>query len=238
MALLYMSHCQATSVVTFWTDSWVVLGTDSLRHISVMGLVRACKLVRVGDIFFAMDGELGSEAGNFDARRIAFEAMSSPGSMEGRFKIFQQSLTIGLPGLIAQRRRDRPDIYRNWAKPISPAPIMGVVFVGFEGGRSKIIICDYMLDINNPKMFAPRRVDTQRNLAPFGFGYYSGAVGKSIDDLYARSVYTMLGPEEATDRLIRAAAILFPEMVGLPVAIARIDGSGPRWIKHPSSCAE
>ena len=237
--LLCMSRCQATSVVTFWTDSWVVLGTDSLRHSDTLGLIQACKLIHVRDVFFAMDGELGSGGINFDARSIAFEAMNRTGSMETRFSVFQRNLELRLTKFIEYRRTATPNSYRDWAKPINPEPIMGAVFVGFEGGRSQIIICNYMLATSNPKMFRPDRLDTQKNAAPFHFGYYSSAAGKSINDLHARTIYGMVGPEKATERLIQAAAILYPEYVRPPVAIVKIDANGPKWIpKEPDLCIE
>lgn len=238
VVLICLSPCKATSVVTFWTDSWIVLGADSLRRDDVRGPIQVCKLIHVGNAFFAMDGQLGSVGINFDARNIAFEAMNRSGSMESRFSIFQQNLELKLPKFIEFRRTATPNEYRDWAKSINPDPIMGIVFVGFEDGKSKIIICNYMLDINNPKMFRPDRLDTERNAAPFRFGYYSSAAGKSINDLHARTIYGMVGPEKATDRLIQAAAILYPEFVGPPVAIVRIDGSGYTWVRRPALCTE
>jgi hypothetical protein len=99
VVLLASGTCSATAVAVFWTDAWVVLGTDSKRTVDGKP-VTLCKLEHVNDVYFAMDGHVNNVKIDYDARKIARTVMAGPGTIQARFDEFRRQVTAKIPNLV------------------------------------------------------------------------------------------------------------------------------------------
>ena len=223
--LCFAAPCgHATTVVVFWTDSWIVLATDSLS-IGANKRITACKIDEAKDVVIVMDGLTSNSILNFNARSIAKETMVGSGSIEQRYDTFAKRIGADLPKVVERSRQYNPEEYKTWIG--REDYILGVVFAAVENEHPKIIIVRFWLNPNSD--VTPERVDTNK-VRP-----YVAAYGECIRTECAIQQAREHGPVIAADKVINAGIAIDPDSSGPPVSIVRVDAKGVNWLQ-PGLC--
>jgi hypothetical protein len=222
-----------TALVLFYTDSWAVLGIDSLIIRFDGQPITTCKMEHVGGVFFAMAKTLSDtdSGGNYDAMKIARESMAAvPRSIAQRYEVFEQALKAKLIPATQRARLLNDPNYRKW---ISGDYILAAAFVGIEGG--KVVAITKRFELKSNGGIGPR--EEQKIVSGTGLTYFPAAEAMAIDPRLVP--VERVGAEVATERIIKAAIAIAPEVVGPPIAIVRLDSKGYKWFgTRPSFCPE
>lgn len=227
LASVFGPCSRATSVVAFWTDDWIVLGTDSAEGSffdpTSTPPTTKCKLEHVKDTYFAMAGLVKTTGIPYDVRAKARESISEPGkTMTQHFLNLESYLTMWVPLTI------NPNLRKG-------QPGLEVFFAGSENGRPVLMIERFAADGEGGSL-PPERIDLGAAKIN-GLGYYAAGYGAVILGSAARVLCKRLGPEVAVERAIAAMIAFAPEDVRGPISIVRIEGGKSKWIK-PGLCRE
>lgn len=226
----------ATSIVVLATPDQIIVAGDSL---SVSGSSRdysTCKIIRVGNLFFASSG-IGTDTA-FDIRKIARESGQGPTDLE-TLRRFEAAY---FPAFISEMDfliKTDPDTYR---RQVLENGASAILFFGFESGHSFFHARAYNHDLYPPSSVSVKSAfDCPGSNCPTFRGTRISHVFLGRAD--AITHYLDIHPPRSERSLALLATKLVqleisdvPTEVGRPVDVLRVTKKGGCWIKHKKKC--
>jgi hypothetical protein len=224
-----------TTVVAIRTNTEIILAADS-RIVAVgdtpQNVGTTCKIVRVGDIYFASAGLLRDTRNTFNVRDAVVEASGGGGGPSDVVLRFEQVIRGPLIRTIQQIKDEHPAYFRS---ELDNKNALEIAFGAFEHGTPKLFVRSFLVSQNG------HSVDVARVDCP---GVCSGDIGSvflgrhSIIDKFmdANPHFFRIGWEQSIERLIGLEASARPNDVSLPANVLRIHANGSQWLTRNEVC--
>jgi hypothetical protein len=234
---LVVEKAEATSVVAARNPTSVVIGADSKATVADGPKVETrtiCKIRSANGVYWALAGSdfqaTLRSGGVTNVDKIASDAMSGKGSLSDRVLIFKAAVEPILDLVLADARYENPSVFqRIYMHPLS------INFIAFSDGVPELHAIDYVTTINASNGEVHVRPNSEIALPnpflPPAFNVTSGEA-----DAIKRYVYQH---PDAKSLFIHPAFVKKmleleiqdePNIVGAPVAVVKIDASGPHWV--------
>lgn len=221
-----------TTIVIVRTPTELVVGADSKRVLAADKTITksACKIVQVGDLFFAVAGIAEDTETGFSVASVAARAAEFPGTIRSKVKSFENSIVGPLRSTVEKFRHDYPNLYPRQFGP-GANPLM-IAFFGLEGTTPVLLFRAFKITSygSQPAVITIDRRDCPGDCIT---GEDSLVLGKG--DAIRR--FMMENPThlkttnlvEAVRHLIEIEIEANPDEVDAPIDILRIDRSGSSW---------
>ncbi len=243
---------RATTIVVLRTPDQIVVAGDSLSGLtrvrdSLTGIAgetknSACKIIRVGNVFFASSGIGSDSETGFDVREIA----RASGEESNGLLTLQNFERVYLPSLAKELnflRLANPAVYQKQSVENGPSAI---VFFGFESGSTFFHARGYgasssifgeAVSVRTVSAFdcpgdnCPVKRDSR--IANVNFGS-SAAILRYLAPLVVPEADLLT----VANKLVELEITDNPSEVGGPIDILRVTKNGGCWIKHEKECGK
>ena len=229
---LLNSTALATSIAILRSRDTIYVGADSHRTYrnpngTYAGSV--CKIVPAGRFVFVASG-LTYFAGQ-DVADIAVKAVHDARSMTDAVEAFRSRLTSFLPkAFVAETELDPAWDDRG------NRLLLEAAFLGFEQGRSEVILEWYRRDANGLLVSDRRTYDAA---IPGHYDFIFAGKRRAIDRFMANRSIVIRGDLDAIGFITQAIRLEIadsPQSTGPPIDILQIAANGRRWLEHKPGC--
>jgi len=227
----------ATTIVIIRNDSAVYIGADSrLADEHGQSLGRECKIIKIGDYYFAHAGLGMDPLYGFNIQKIAFDIFSSNNLFAHKLDTFISHVDSECTAYLDRIENKRPDIY---ARIVNGRINIETVVAGREEGIAffKVIKFSAATAEHGAQIYTPVRYscpgDCEGGKVVAMMGQMENSE-KIVDD-WAYSM--MRNPAKAINFLINRE-IKNNKKVGPPITILKIGRKETTWLQHDELCPD
>ncbi|MCH7748113.1 MAG: hypothetical protein IH939_08450 [Acidobacteria bacterium] len=228
---------RATTLAIIRTPEQVIIAADSLL-VWYGGDRRpqlTCKLDTHDDVIFAVAGLVRSPENDFDARAFVTMVLGTPGTLEERALVLERLIRGRLLGTLTRIRHELP---RLFAEQLESGFVLNVTLATMRNHVAQLEMRDFYaetapdgtLQLRVVRISCPR--DCPRATEVFGVGE-TAAMMQHLSSLPhfpadLPGLAKQLVEIEIADR---------PALVGPPVGVVRVGGTGVEWLHRRRACA-
>src|SRR5262249_28091750 len=216
-----MKELFGSTVVAVRTDNELVIGADSrIVDAARTKVDDACKIIQVGNVFFAHTGLAGNRSIGFDVQETAAEAIANGNSHEERIQIFAQLVGNPLHRILVATKQQAPEFY---AQVVQGQSAMSVVLCSVEN-RTPILSYVEFKPVDHPQsdnglaVMIEHEVDVRSQTEDPAF-VVIGHKDAIVRTLQAEPHIWRRGIVSVVRSLIDAEIENTPDFVGPPVAL-------------------
>lgn len=229
----------ATSIIGFRASDRFIIAADSkvvLTGKGIGGPPTACKISRSGDFYFALAGLVNDRNRSFFPYETAGRSFRIGDSFDHNLARMDQAVSISLSIEMARLKTEDPDDFAVFHKP-------GIDTLSIIGGE--------MID-GTPHMFSrgfqyddqTETVSTSRASCPGdcsnggGMFFFIGETNLStrMANEFLDDTKAVHDPIAEVRKIVEAEIRTYPEIVGPPITILRVDKNGASWPSNDSGC--
>ena len=255
MISLFMlpSAAFATSIVAVRNNDEIVIAADSKTTLTPardgMGepeSIAKCKIVQVGNLFFASAGSAGIGSvefyGNvdpvFNLKEVIAKGLAGKGRIADKVNKLEKDLVINLAQIAEKARQDNAAFF---LERFVKHPIHSVIVAGLENGELLLMVRTFKLIISPSgslsfeigRFTCPGDCDS-----PF-ITLFEGQTEAIRTYLQVNRYFLYrTDPVTAVRNLVDLEISTNPSFVGAPVDILRITRKGTEWIQRKSLCPD
>jgi hypothetical protein len=240
LVLLMAGQAAATTIVAVKTPHEIVIGADSKVTDTFGGALanQACKIVQVGNLFFAYEGMTRNRRTGFDIVKLAAQALAlkPTASLAEKVSILTGFVTSRLFTELPNVKQYDPDTYRE--KIEGSRTFLTLLIAGFEGGQPLLFVRGFRA-VPLSRQTIGVSVVPDDCLADCRDEIVVRSLGETaaIDGLPEETPgFWTNGAAEGVRRLIETEIAARSEYVGPPIDILRIDKTGATWMQKKPSC--
>jgi len=239
---LAAGSAHATTIVVARTNNEIVLGADS-KVTDTFGNDlnrRACKILRVGNLFLAFEGlEIDRKTG-FSVPELSTTALNfrPSGPVSEKISILTGFLVTELMAELSHLKTHEPETY--FRKIEGGQLFLRLIVAGFEKERPLVFVRSFRALQYNPGQIGVSVIPDDC-LEKCEGAVVTRFLGESdaIDGLPEETPdFWKAGLSNGVRRLIETEIAARSEYVGPPIDIVRITKSGFQWIERKPECAE
>lgn len=240
LILLLTGSAAATTIVAVKTPGEIVIGADSKMTGTFGGGVAGeeCKIVQVGNLFFAYEGMVRDRRTGFDIAKLVRQALElkPDATASERVSIMTGFVTSRLFNELPELKRHDPDTYRE--KVEGGQTFLKILVAGFEGKEPLLFVRGFRAVPLNRQSIGVSVVpddclsDCRDSIVVRMLGETAAIEGLAEET----EGFWKGGLAAGVRQLIETEIAARGEYVGPPVDILRIDRSGAAWLQKKPSC--
>lgn len=227
---IFLAH---TSIIAVRDERRIVVGADS--KVTLVGGPSnniICKIIQIGDTFFALSGLAYAPWTSFNAYYIAAESCRRGASVLEKNEIFESLVTEPLSRTIEYIMKSTPEQYESNYREDT---CLTIIFFGIENDSPMISGSNFERTVNEN---GEVKIEIER----LGGSGFTGCIvlGKSdaIGPLLLQPYIFRMGYVEAVNALITMETRRNPQDVGLPIDILEVTRDGARWVQRKVGCPD
>ncbi len=240
LVLTVAGQAAATTIVAVKTPREIVIGADSKVTDTFGGTVakQACKIVQVGNLFFAYEGMTRNRRTGYDIVKLAAQALALKpnASLAEKVSILTGFVTSRLFTELPSVKQYDPNTYRE--KIEGGQTFLTILIAGFEEGQPLLFVRGFRAVPLSRQTIAVSVVPDDC-LADCRGEIVVRSLGETaaIDGLAEETPgFWTNGAVAGVRRLIETEIAARSEYVGPPIDILRIDKTGAEWMQKKPSC--
>jgi len=255
MISLFMlpSAAFATSIVAVRNNDEIVIAADSKTTLTPardgMGepeSIAKCKIVQVGNLFFASAGSAGIGSvefyGNvdpvFNLKEVIAKGLAGKGRIADKVNTLEKVLVINLSQIAEKARQDNAAFF---LERFVKHPIHSVIVAGLENGELLLMVRTFKLIISpsGSLSFEIGRFACPGDCQASFVTMFEGQT-EAIRRYLQENEYFLYDtdPTTAARNLVELEISKDPSFVGPPIDILRLTRAGAEWIQRKSLCTD
>lgn len=228
----------ATTVSVIRTPQHIVVAADSLFIYEGIGSKYECKIIKQGNMYFAIAGLRDDKKSGFFADGLAIRAAEYSTTLHEAAVRFAASGADPFGKALERIRRNAPTYYAEKIKT-RPEPLQ-IVFFAMEHGAPTYELV-YFTVTDKPRRrvaVTPHRIDCPGDGCPNGNGVRILGENQAAEKASNREAAFWRGvsDEEAARKIVRIEEIDSPTDVGGGIDVLTLDKTGAHWTQPQHEC--
>jgi hypothetical protein len=225
----------ATTIVVIRTAKFILIAADSKPtwRGGPPGAPVVCKIYRSGDFYFAIGGIEHDGARSFYVKDLVADGFKSASNFEARVANAQRGISDRFLVEMKRLQAEDPDSFKFTTA--DPGPQLSVAFAQMESGVPLFAVRGFEYHSAPRPRVESSQLDCPGVECPAGRIEFMGK-HRAIDAYAAGHDVWRMDPVVLARTLVELEIQDEPSSVGPPIAILKIDSSGPTWISNECGC--